>query len=171
MTLQHEFGHPGDGSVCTTPAQVHDFVSCAIANYDIDPDRVYLYGLSCGAFGWEYVAQYGGDQIAAMVPIADEGRPAWPESMCGSVTLARLGSAPVWNYTGRTVPPSDAQFGGRFSERPEGWTGLQFGGLRSVIGTTDTPSARRSVRPRAASRAAVEAPQPSVEPSTRAERT
>ena len=80
MTLQHEFDHPADGSVCTTPAQVHDFLSYAIANYDIDPERVYLTGLSCGAFGaWEYVAQYGGDQIAAMVPIAGEGRPAWAD--------------------------------------------------------------------------------------------
>jgi dienelactone hydrolase len=95
MTLQHEFGHPVGGSICTTPAEVHDFLTYAIANYNIDPNRVYLTGLSCGAFGaWEYVAQYGGDQIAAMVPIAGEGRPAWAQSTCG------LGEVAIWAFHG-----------------------------------------------------------------------
>jgi dienelactone hydrolase len=95
MTIEHELGHPENGSICTTPAEVHDFLSYAIASYDVDPDRVYLTGLSCGAYGaWEYVAEYGGDQIAAMVPIAGEGRPAWEAAMCS------LGEVAIWAFHG-----------------------------------------------------------------------
>jgi predicted peptidase len=95
LTIQHELGHPEQESICFTPSEVHDFLSYAIASYDVDPDRVYLTGLSCGAFGaWEYVAEYGGSQIAAMVPIAGEGRPAWGAAMC---SLADVG---IWAFHG-----------------------------------------------------------------------
>lgn len=95
LSIQHELGHPENGSLCTTPAEVHDFLSYAIASYDVDPGRVYLTGLSCGAFGaWEYVAEYGGSQIAAMVPIAGEGRPAWDAAMCS------LGEVAIWAFHG-----------------------------------------------------------------------
>jgi predicted peptidase len=95
MRIQHEQGHPENGSICMTPAEVYDFLSYAIASYDVDPDRVYLTGLSCGAYGaWEYVAEYGGSQIAAMVPIAGEGRPAWETAMC------RLGEVAIWAFHG-----------------------------------------------------------------------
>jgi dienelactone hydrolase len=95
MTIEHELGHPENGSICMTPAEIHDFLSYAIGSYDIDPNRVYLTGLSCGAYGaWEYVAEYGGDQIAAMVPIAGEGRPAWEAAMCS------LGEVAMWAFHG-----------------------------------------------------------------------
>ena len=95
MRIQHEQGHPENGSICHTPAEVHDFLSYAITSYDVDPDRVYLTGLSCGATGaWEYVAEYGGTQIAAMVPIAGEGRPAWDAAMCS------LGEVAIWAFHG-----------------------------------------------------------------------
>ncbi len=94
MAIQHELGHP-ENSICVTPTELHDFLSYAIANYDVDPERVYLTGVSCGAFGaWEYVAEYGGSQIAAMVPIAGEGRPAWDAAGCS------LGEVAIWAFHG-----------------------------------------------------------------------
>ncbi|MGH9136950.1 MAG: hypothetical protein ACRD0G_07865, partial [Acidimicrobiales bacterium] len=68
--VQTEAGHPEGGSGCHTPKEVHDFIAYALDAYDVDPDRVYLTGLSCGAYAaWEYVAEHGASQIAAMVPI------------------------------------------------------------------------------------------------------
>jgi dienelactone hydrolase len=95
MTIQHQLGHPEDGSLCTTPTEVHDFLSYAIGTYNVDPDRVYVTGLSCGGFAaWEYAAAYGDSQIAAMVPIASEGRPAWDTSGCA------LGEVGIWAFHG-----------------------------------------------------------------------
>lgn len=95
MRIQHDLGHPENASPCTTPAEVRDFLAYAIANYDVDPRRIYLTGLSCGAFGaWEYVAEQTGTQVAAMVPIAGDGRPAWDAAKCG------LGEVAIWAFHG-----------------------------------------------------------------------
>ncbi len=94
MQLQHDRNHLPSG-FCTTPDEVHDFISYAVARYNIDPKRVYVTGLSCGAFGaWEYLAKYGNSQVAAAVPIAGEGGPAWATAGCG------LGSVPIWAFHG-----------------------------------------------------------------------
>jgi hypothetical protein len=48
---------------CTTPDEVRDFIDYAVSHYNVDLSRVYITGLSCGAFGvWEYLASYGGDE-------------------------------------------------------------------------------------------------------------
>ncbi|HEX5856706.1 MAG TPA: hypothetical protein VFY91_01220 [Microbacterium sp.] len=94
MQLQHDLGHPPE-SGCTTPDEIHDFVAYAIDHYDVDPSRVYVTGLSCGAFGiWEYLAEHGDAQVAAAVPIAGEGRPAWATAGCA------LGAVPIWAIHG-----------------------------------------------------------------------
>ncbi|MFH8250439.1 hypothetical protein ACH3VR_08765 [Microbacterium sp. B2969] len=94
MQKQHDLGHPAV-SPCTTPGELHDFIAYAVANYNVDPDRVYVTGLSCGAFGvWEYLAAYGDEQAAAAVPIAGDGRPAWATAGCG------LGAVPIWAFHG-----------------------------------------------------------------------
>ncbi|UWF76675.1 MULTISPECIES: hypothetical protein [Microbacterium] len=94
MQLQHDLGHPPQ-SPCTTPQELHDFIAYATTEYDVDPDRVYVTGLSCGAFGvWEYLAAYGDEQVAAAVPIAGDGRPAWSTVGCG------LAEVPVWAIHG-----------------------------------------------------------------------
>ena len=95
LTRQHELGNPSGGSVCFTPVEVHDFIAYAVDAYDVDPSRIYLTGLSCGGYGtWEYLATYGDTQVAAAVPIAGEGRPAFQTAGCA------LGDVPIWAFHG-----------------------------------------------------------------------
>ena len=65
---------------------------------------MYLTGLSCGAYAaYEYLAQYGATQIAALVAIAGDARPAWASAAC------RLGAVPIWAFHGDaddTVDPA-----------------------------------------------------------------
>jgi hypothetical protein len=92
MQLQHDRKHASP-AFCTTPDEIHDFITYAVGHYNVDPKRVYVTGLSCGGFGtWEYLAKYGNQQVAAAVPIAGEGRPAWATAGCG------LGSVPIWAF-------------------------------------------------------------------------
>ena len=94
MQLQHDRNHASP-AFCTTPDEVHNFITYAVARYNVDPKRVYVTGLSCGGFGaWEYLAKYGDEQVAAAIPIAGEGRPAWATAGCG------LDSVPLWAFHG-----------------------------------------------------------------------
>jgi len=104
MEIQHQAGHPVDESVCMTPTELHAFLTFAVATYDVDPQRVYLTGLSCGAFtAYEYAARYGDDQIAAMAPIAGEARPAWLTAGC------TLGEVAIWAFHGDRDDVLDVQ--------------------------------------------------------------
>jgi predicted peptidase len=95
MRLQHQRGNASP-AFCTTPDEVHDFINFALNHYNVDPDRVYVTGLSCGAYGvWEYLAQYGDEKVAAAVPIAGDGRPALRPAGCG------LGAVPIWAFHGQ----------------------------------------------------------------------
>ncbi|MGW0632118.1 carboxylesterase family protein [Streptomyces sp. NPDC002758] len=95
MRIQHDLGNPPGVSPCTTPAEVHAFLAYAKAAYHVDQDRIYVTGLSCGAYGaWEHAAQYPGDGVAAMVPISGDGRPAWDAVHCD------LGREAVWAFAG-----------------------------------------------------------------------
>ena len=94
MFIQHERDHASP-AFCTTPDEVHDFITYAVGHYNVDPARVYITGLSCGAFGaWEYLAKYGDEQVAAAIPIAGEGRPAWDTAGCD------LGTVAIWAIHG-----------------------------------------------------------------------
>ena len=85
--------HPGDG--CPGSAEVHDFIDYAANKYDINPGRIYLTGLSCGAIGsWNYLAEHLDTQIVAMVPIAGNGKPAFTKAGC------ELGRVPLWAFHG-----------------------------------------------------------------------
>ena len=85
--------HPGGG--CPGSAEVHDFIDFAITNYDVNPGRVYLTGLSCGAIGaWGYLGDYLDEQIVAMVPIAGDGKGAFNKAKCD------LGKTPIWAFHG-----------------------------------------------------------------------
>jgi predicted peptidase len=89
------------GSACPSSATVHAFLTWALANYEVDPKRVFITGLSCGAIGtWDYLAEHQGSVVAAYVLIA--GNPVDPDQ-AGS-TWARagctLGTAAIWSLHG-----------------------------------------------------------------------
>lgn len=85
--------HPGTG--CTTVAEIESFLAYAIDAYDVDPERVYLTGISCGAIGaWDYLGNYLVDQITAAVLIAGDGRGAFAYAGCA------LGQVPIWAFHG-----------------------------------------------------------------------
>jgi dienelactone hydrolase len=95
MQRQHDLDN-AQPAFCTTPDEVHDFIAYAVTHYNVDPARVYLTGLSCGAYGlFEYLSKYRGSvQVAAAVPVAGDGRPGWSPDYCG------LGETPLWAFHG-----------------------------------------------------------------------
>jgi predicted esterase len=85
--------HPGGG--CHTAAEIHALFEFALSHYDINPARVYLTGLSCGAIGsWNYLGEHLDEQIVAMVPIAGDGKGAFGKQGC------MLGKVPIWAFHG-----------------------------------------------------------------------
>lgn len=94
MWAQHNADHPPDAAYCFTPDEVHAFIDFAVRHYQVDPRRIYVTGLSCGGFAaWEYASEHP-QEVAAFVPIAGEGRPAWDTAGC------RLAAVPVWAFHG-----------------------------------------------------------------------
>jgi predicted peptidase len=83
------------GSPCFTAAEIDAFMAFAIDHYDIDPKRVYLTGLSCGAIGmWNYLGAHADEVLAAAVPIAGYGIGAFDRRGCA------LGELPIWAFHG-----------------------------------------------------------------------
>jgi poly(3-hydroxybutyrate) depolymerase len=90
--------HSVDGG-CPGGAEIQSFIDWSIKNYDVDPKRVYLTGLSCGGIGaWAYLDVALDSQIAAMVPIAGDGQGAWAHRKCD------LGKVPIWAFHGDADP-------------------------------------------------------------------
>lgn len=79
-----------------SPDEVRDFLTYAIQTYDVDPERVYLTGLSSGARGsWAYLGQYKGEQVAAAVLIAGDSSVAFNAGGCSVVN-----QVPLWTFQG-----------------------------------------------------------------------
>jgi dienelactone hydrolase len=92
--------HTGDG--CAPPQETDDFFKFAFANYDVDPTRVYLTGLSCGSIGsWDYLGEHTNETVAAAVLICGNGRPAFAKAGCN------LGKVPIWAFHGEADPTVD----------------------------------------------------------------
>jgi predicted esterase len=92
LSPQHEEVPP---SFCMEADEIDAFLRFAVAHYDIDPSRVYLTGLSCGAIGvWNYLAAHADELVAAAIPIAGYG--------IGAVELAGcdLARVPIWAFHG-----------------------------------------------------------------------
>lgn len=83
----------GPSSTCASTTQLKAVIAHAKQNYLIDPKRIYLTGLSCGAIrSWAYVAEEINSEVAAIVPIEGNGISAWSSAGC------RLGSVAIWAF-------------------------------------------------------------------------
>ena len=100
---------PQNAKDCPTGASIKAFITWAMAHYNVDPARLYLTGLSCGAIGsWSYLAtEVSTTPIAAAVLIAGTGNSAWDDNKCG------LGRIALWAFHGdadTTVMPSGTTY-------------------------------------------------------------
>lgn len=92
LAPQHKEAPP---SFCMEAKEIDAFLRFALEHYDVDPKRIYVTGLSCGAIGlWNYLAAHGDELVAAAVPIAGYG--------VGAVELAgcNLARVPIWAFHG-----------------------------------------------------------------------
>jgi predicted peptidase len=74
-----------------------------IASNRVDPDRIYVTGLSMGGYGTWYAGGAHRDLLAAIAPICGGGDPAW---------APRYAGLPIWNFHGtedKAVPISRSQ--------------------------------------------------------------
>jgi predicted peptidase len=84
-----------DPPYCFTPAEIDSFLKFALSKYNVDPTRVYLTGLSCGAIGlWSYLGEHTNEVVAAAVPIAGYGVGAFEKTGCA------IGRVPIWAFHG-----------------------------------------------------------------------
>jgi hypothetical protein len=71
------------------PKRLLDLIKVVKSNYRIDEDRIYVTGISYGAYAALRLAEYMPDILAAVVPI----------SSCGSVSdLSKLKNVPLWAF-------------------------------------------------------------------------
>ena len=61
------------------------------ASYKVDPDRIYVTGLSMGGFGSWRLAAYAPERLAAIAPICGGGETHW---------VKRFAHLPVWAFHG-----------------------------------------------------------------------
>ena len=91
----------GSGAKLTEkPAQalglVPVLIQKKIEEFDADPDRVYITGLSMGGYGtWDLISRYGTDLFAAAMPCCGGGDPAQAEKMK---------DLPIWIFHGGADP-------------------------------------------------------------------
>lgn len=77
------------------PLLLRDLLDEVSAKYPVDPDRVYLTGLSMGGFGTWELAQWFPERFAAVAPVCGGGDPG---------DVARLKEIPTWIFHGGRDP-------------------------------------------------------------------
>ncbi|MGE0760908.1 MAG: prolyl oligopeptidase family serine peptidase [Pirellulaceae bacterium] len=77
------------------PIELVALIDDICAKYRIDPDRIYVTGLSMGGFGSWRLAAYAPDRLAAIAPICGGGEAYWARQ------FAHL---PVWAFHGAKDP-------------------------------------------------------------------
>jgi pimeloyl-ACP methyl ester carboxylesterase len=74
---------------------LRDLLDEVMAKYPVDPDRIYLTGLSMGGFATWELAEYFPDRFAAIAPISGGGDPE---------DVARVKDIPTWVFHGLLDP-------------------------------------------------------------------
>lgn len=104
VVLSPQYGTEPASGDCDIAEDVASFLDFATQQYEVDPDRIYLTGISCGAIGiWDYLAAHGDEVAAAAVPISGHAEWALEEAGCAPLT-----EVPVWAFHGaqdEIVPP------------------------------------------------------------------
>lgn len=96
VVLSPQYGTDRTEGDCDMADDVEAFLAFAIEHYEVDPSRIYLTGISCGAIGvWDYLAAHGDEVVAAAVPIS--GHAEWALEEAGCEPLADV---PVWAFHG-----------------------------------------------------------------------
>ena len=75
--------------------KLDDLINLAIKNYNVDPDRVYMTGLSMGAMGTYHFAASYPDRLAAMVGFAGKA---------DNSKVCRYSHVPLWAFHGDRDP-------------------------------------------------------------------
>jgi predicted esterase len=102
---------PRGGSLdCPVDDEIHDFITFALGNYQVDTNRIYLTGLSCGALGsFSYLGKYKGQQVVAAALIAGDATRAYNAAGC-----SLLDTVALWAFHGdadQTVLPGPDTMG------------------------------------------------------------
>lgn len=96
VVLAPQYGTEYAEGECAVAEDLAAFLDFATQQYEVDPARVYLTGISCGAIGvWDYLASNGDELVAAAIPIA--GHAEWAVEKAGCAPLTQV---PVWAFHG-----------------------------------------------------------------------
>lgn len=78
-------------SGCFDPDDIDVFYRYVVEAYDVDPQRIYHTGQSCGAIGaWNYLAAHLDEFVTAAVLISGDGQAAFDQAGC------ELGRVAIW---------------------------------------------------------------------------
>ncbi len=89
--------------LCPTAAEVRDFMTFAMGMYNVDPDKVFLTGLSCGGTGsFDYLGQFKGERVLAAALIASDSSRAFNAAGC-----SLLSEVALWVFHGTADAPAN----------------------------------------------------------------
>jgi predicted peptidase len=95
VVLMPQYRFAEANSTCAIGSDLERFIGQALTKYNVDPRRIYLTGISCGAIAiYDYLAAERDYPIAAVVPIS--GHPGYVIDTAG----CDLVRTPIWAFHG-----------------------------------------------------------------------
>ena len=95
VVLMPQYSDFDANSHCAFGDDLDAFLRGVAPSYHVDPARMYLTGVSCGAIGiWDYLAYTDHNVIAAAVPIAGHLADAKAKAGCA------ISTTPTWTFHG-----------------------------------------------------------------------